>query len=230
MIFLDLTVKNDKALIVFARLPVEGKAKTRLAKDIGDKNAASFYRVCAEHLFSEVRETKKPGVDLFLFYSNRVEADRIKEWVGDDFSFYAQIGDDLGIRMLNAFDSVFKIGYEKIIIVGTDVPEMNSGLLEEAFSELDKNDFVIGQSTDGGYYLLGMKFLTEDIFKGINWGTATVFNSTINMLDRKKVRYSILKKLIDIDTKQDLVQWLTETNKLPDHSVRMFVESISEFL
>ena len=225
---MSLTVKKDKAIIVFARLPVEGKVKTRLAKEIGNKNAASFYSVCAEHLLSEVRETKKFGVDLFLFYSNQIEADRIKKWVGRDFSFYAQTCDDLGIRMLNAFKSVFNNGYEKIIIVGTDVPDMNFRLLEIAFDELDRNEFVVGPSEDGGYYLLGMKTLTEDIFEGINWGTETVFNSTIKKLDHKNVSYKMLKKLMDIDTKQDLLNWFHNSDN--NHPIKKYVESIKEFL
>jgi len=216
--------KKEKAIIVFARLPVEGKVKTRLAKDIGNKNAASFYNVCADHILSEVRKVKESGVGLFLFYSDKNEDGDIKNWVGDDFYFHSQLGDDLGTRMLNAFRLVFKEGYKKIIIVGTDVPDIDSALLLNAFNELNENEFVIGPSEDGGYYLLGMKTLTVDVFEDMKWGKETVFDSTIEKLDNKKARYKILRKLVDIDTKQDLLLWFHKSGA--DNPVKKFVESI----
>lgn len=216
--------KKNKATIIFARFPAEGKVKTRLAKDIGDKDAAAFYRICAEHLFDEVGGLKKSGIDLFLFYSDNSETERMKKWVGDNFCYYQQTGVDLGEKMLNAFDLVFAKGYEKVIIIGTDVPDMNSLLLEEAFEVLDKNNFVIGPSDDGGYYLLGMKSPTTDLFTGIEWGTGTVYNSTINKLNRKNARYKIIGKMMDIDTKTDLINWFNKSGV--NHPVRKFIESI----
>ena len=219
---------KDKAIIIFARLPAEGRVKTRLAKEIGDKNAAEFYRVCAEHLFLEVLKLKKQSIDLFLFYSDKNQADQVKKWAGDGFYFYSQTGNCLGGRMLDAFQLVFNKGYNKTIIVGTDVPDINSQLLFNAFDELDKNDFVIGPSQDGGYYLLGMKSLEPELFIGIEWGTEKVFNDTLEKLNGKNISAKIMKKLTDIDTKKDLVQWYHQAGINFDHPVKIFVESIKK--
>lgn len=219
-----------KAFIVFARLPVEGKVKTRLAKEIGDKNSAILYRVCAEYLFNEVKRVKIHEVDLFLFYSDENETSEVKKWAGDHFYFYAQSGENLGIRMLNAFKQIFEKGYDKVIIVGTDVPDIDSALMLNAFIELDKHDFVIGPSKDGGYYLLGMKSLTTDLFNDIKWGTEKVFSSTLEKLNKKKSSYKLLPKLIDIDTKKDLIQWYQKVDNNAKHPVKTFIDKVVKIL
>ena len=219
---------KDKAVIVFARLPIEGKVKSRLAKDIGDRYAAELYRVCAEHLFSEVLKLKKHSIDFFLFYSDKNKIDNVKKWAGNEFYFCSQISGDLGKKMQHAFQLIFERGYSKIIIVGTDVPDINSGLLINAFDDLDNNDFVIGPSDDGGYYLLGTKSLQEDLFMEIEWGSETVFNDTLKRLKCKNTSIKILRKMIDIDTKKDFIRWYQKTKNESNHPVRIFVESRKE--
>jgi len=221
-----LAKNKKKALIVFARLPVEGKVKTRLAKEIGDKNSAILYRVCAEHLFKEVRRIEKHETDLFLYYSEENDISNIKKWIGEDFYFYAQSGESLGMKMLNAFQQIFEKGYDRIIIVGTDVPDIDSTLMLNAFDELDKKDFVIGPSHDGGYYLLGMKSLTADLFNDIKWGAERVLTSTLEKLNKTNASYKLLPKLIDMDMKKDIVQWYQMVNNKTKHPVKTFIEKI----
>ena len=67
--------------------------------------------------------------------------------------------------MNNAFEKGFEIGYQKIIILGSDLPDLDNDLIKNAFSKLTLNDYVIGPSEDGGYYLLGMKKLNSALFK-----------------------------------------------------------------
>ena len=147
---LDRKVNN--AIIVFAKFLVEGKVKTRLAKDLGNKFAVSFYKVCAEHTFDELIKLKQHFADLFLFYTEESELEQMKKWAGDSFNYYFQKGNNLGKRMYNAFDSVFKIGYKKIILVGTDSPDINQYIIKQTLSNLEKADCVLGPANDGGYY------------------------------------------------------------------------------
>ena len=217
---------NNRAIIVFARLPVEGKVKTRLAKEIGDKNSAILYQVCAEHLFKEVKKVKKYDTDLFLFYSDENETGKIKKWVGEDFYFYPQSGENLGTKMLNAFQQIFEKKYSKVIIVGTDVPDIDSTLILNAFMELDNNDFVIGPSHDGGYYLLGMKSPANHLFSNIKWGTETVLTSTLEKLNKRKIPFKLLPELIDIDIKKDIIKWHQTVSDKTKNPVKTFIEKI----
>jgi len=216
-------MKKDKAIIVFARHPVIGKVKTRLAKTMGDEFAASFYKVCAEHTFTEVEKTV--GTGLFLFCSEKNEIEKLKNWGGEHFTYYVQRRGDLGLRMLNAFRSVFKEGHNQAVIIGTDTPDINSGLIQQAFSELNNHEYVIGPSNDGGYYLLGMKSPAIDLFTGIEWSTDSVFNKTIKKFKCKNAAFKVLNVLNDIDTEKDLKKWYNEFSGVKSHPVKVFLDS-----
>ena len=113
-----------------------------------------------------------------------------------------QIGKNLGEKISNAFDWGFQNGYKKIIIIGSDLWELNEDLICKGFFELNKNEVVIGPSIDGGYYLLGLNKKKPKLFQGIKWGTKSVLSQTINLLDNRPF---ILPELNDIDTYQDLI-------------------------
>ncbi|WP_411766553.1 TIGR04282 family arsenosugar biosynthesis glycosyltransferase [Winogradskyella sp. A3E31] len=189
--------KHQDLIIVFTRNPELGKVKTRLAKGIGDVAALDVYK----KLLTHTEETILPiNADKAIYYSVKVRDNDI--WNNEAYLKYQQTGEDLGIRMLNAFKSAFKSGYKKVIIVGSDLYDLRATHLEKAFSALDQNDYVIGPAKDGGYYLLGMTQLTGSVFKDKDWGTSTVCQNTLNDLEGNKVH--ILETLNDIDFAEDL--------------------------
>ena len=105
--------------------------------------------------------------------------------------------------MDTAFLDLFSMGYEKIIIIGSDMYDLSKTDLENAFSCLEKNDLVIGPASDGGYYLLGMKELHPLVFKNKNWGTNTVLEDTmINLFNNSVCK---LQERNDIDVYEDIV-------------------------
>jgi len=104
--------------------------------------------------------------------------------------------------MQNAFAEGFHLGYSKIIIIGSDLYDIETKDLEQAFNVLNNHEIVIGPAEDGGYYLLGMKQLHPKLFKNKNWGTATVLQDTINEL--KKSNYKLLEKRNDVDLYSDI--------------------------
>ena len=112
------------------------------------------------------------------------------------------MGEELGARMENAFADIFEMGYEKAVIIGSDMYDLSQSDLEEAFSRLETQDFVIGPAEDGGYYLLGMKQLNGSIFRNKNWGTKTVLKDTLKDLEKENVAQ--LKERNDIDTYDDI--------------------------
>ena len=109
----------------------------------------------------------------------------------------------------NAFETVFALGYQQVCIVGSDCNELTTTIVADAFSALQTNDFVIGPSTDGGYYLLGMQQLLHPLFININWSTDVVLSQTIHAIHNAEKSYFLLPALTDIDEEVSVpAEWL----------------------
>jgi rSAM/selenodomain-associated transferase 1 len=185
------------ALIIFTRNPELGKCKTRLAKTIGDQSALDIYKYLLQHT---ANVSKKVDASRYVFYSETIRQNDI--WENKYFNKKLQSGSDLGERMLNAFTDLFKADYKNVLIIGSDLLDLNETIIADAFAKLETTDVVIGPAEDGGYYLLGMKSLQENIFKNKDWGTETVRTETLKDLENCTV--SLLKVLNDIDTYEDM--------------------------
>ena len=184
-------------LLVFTRNPELGKVKTRLAKTVGNATALKIYIF----LLKRTRDIAvKVAADKAVYYSVKIRENDI--WDASIFQKHQQVGEDLGIRMLHAFKNGFKAGYEKVIIIGSDLYDLTSETIENAIIALENNEVVIGPAEDGGYYLLGMNSLEEKIFKNKDWGTETVRKDTLEDLKDKKV--FLLGELNDVDVFEDI--------------------------
>ena len=184
-------------IIVFVRNPELGKVKTRLSKTIGDQGALKTYILLLKHTESVLHKVSSEKV---VYYSEEIQKNDL--WDDARYQKKLQKGVDLGARMQNAFDTAFKDSYEKVVIVGSDLFDLRASHIENAFKYLENHDVVLGPSLDGGYYLLGMKKLHSAVFKNKQWGTDTVFGSTIKNLQKQNVK--LLEALNDIDTFEDL--------------------------
>ncbi|WP_439128142.1 TIGR04282 family arsenosugar biosynthesis glycosyltransferase [Polaribacter sp.] len=189
---------HKNLLLIFTRNPELGKAKTRLAKTVGDETALEIYKFLLERTKNIASAVK--NADKAVYYSVKIRENDI--WDANTFQKHQQFGEDLGIRMLNAFKNGFKAGYQKVLIIGSDLYDLSSKNIENAFTALDKNDVVIGPAEDGGYYLLGMNSLQEKVFKNKEWGTETVRKATLTDLNDKKVKLLAFKN--DIDVYEDI--------------------------
>ena len=189
-------MKTD-ALIIFVRNPELGKVKTRLAQTIGNENALSIYN---QLVFHTMNTTETLECDLFIFYDTIINDDDI--WKNTIYNKKIQVGNNLGERMKNAFQELFKLGYKNCIIVGSDLFDLQAKHIKEAFDKLEKNDVVIGPAEDGGYYLLGFKKIIPTIFLNKNWGTKTVLEDTLKDLTTFSIDF--IETLNDIDTIEDL--------------------------
>ncbi len=188
---------NTNALLIFIRNPELGKVKTRLARDLGPEEALRIYRKLLGHTRKVAQAL---AVDRFLFYSNFI--DREDSWPEPDFKKYLQPDGDLGDRMLQAFDQALA-ECEKAIIVGSDCPGLTPLILQTAFEQLESHDFVIGPAIDGGYYLIGMKKLTPELFRDMTWSTDRVFQDTTERMQAMGTSYYVLPTLSDIDYAED---------------------------
>ncbi len=188
---------SKKLLLIFTKNPVLGKCKTRLARAVGDKTALDIYTFLLKHT---VAITEDLHIDKWVFYSDEIWEDDC--WNSDIYHKRLQKGSDLGQKMYHAFEEAFAHGYEKVVIIGCDIYEMQSSDIKAGFELLDTNKYVIGPALDGGYYLLGMTSLRKDIFENKNWGTPSVLADTLRNLQDENL--ALLEKRNDVDTIEDI--------------------------
>ncbi|NND53208.1 MAG: glycosyltransferase [Flavobacteriaceae bacterium] len=188
---------SDRLIIIFTRNPELGKVKTRLAKSIGDAAALNIYNYLLDHTEKTISQIEG---DKAVYYSEKVRHEDI--WKNSRYQKYVQQGNDLGLKMQNAFQSAFNNGYKKVIILGSDLPDLNPDHIRLATKKLDQYDVVIGPAQDGGYYLLALKSLPSSIFKNKAWGTSSVLKDTLNDLQSHSV--FLLEELNDTDTFEDI--------------------------
>ena len=184
-------------LIIFTRNPELGKCKTRLAATVGDGAALAIYKLLLRHTASITRDL---AVQKSVYYSEEIWEEDI--WDHKIYTKKLQEGSDLGERMHNAFTLGFEEGYNKIVIIGSDLYDVNQKDLEQAFTKLNAHDFVIGPAEDGGYYLLGMRKPNHTIFQDKQWGTKTVLQATLKNL--KGDNYTLLPYKNDVDYYEDI--------------------------
>lgn len=197
------SLMKSNVLIIFIKYPQVGFVKTRLAKDIGKRKAASLYRLSVEAV---IKRTESRVFQRIIFYTPREKEEEVRSWLGGfNLEMYPQEGNNLGQKLMRAFDFVFKKGAVKTIIIGSDSPEIENKIIISAFKNLKNKHCVIGPSLDGGYYLLGLSRFYKEIFQRIDWGTGRVFKQTLKALNRLQLKVSCLGKLSDIDTLEDLV-------------------------
>lgn len=193
------------ALIIFIKNPVLGKVKTRLARTMGDTKALEIYHNLSRITRDNVLTLK--DVKLYLFYSDFIDLD--DDWSNELFTKCLQTGHDLGERMLNAFSEVLT-NHPKACIIGSDCPTLSPLIMESAFTSLNKYDFVIGPSSDGGYYLLGMNLMPppQYLFENIAWSTHIVFSETLHRIKKAEKSAHLLPILTDIDEEKDWLDYL----------------------
>jgi rSAM/selenodomain-associated transferase 1 len=192
-------MKTENALLIFIRNPEKGKVKTRLAATIGDKKALLIYEELLRHTQNI---TYNLPVQKLLFYAEKVtEQDN---WPSENYHKVLQESGDLGIKMQAAFESTFTNGAKNVIVIGSDCYELTGEILEQAFSELEKHDAVIGPAADGGYYLLGFSRQNDSVFQNKTWSTDSVFAATIQDLENQNLKYKVLPVLNDVDEEKDL--------------------------
>ena len=184
-------------IIVFVKNLVLGQVKTRLAVKIGDERAFDVYAKLIEITKSAIENSK---ADIHIYFSKEIDSNLFPK-----HPKFEQIGENLGQRMHNAFKKGFEQGYERIVLIGSDLPDMNDVILNQSFEALKENDFAFGPAIDGGYYLIGMKQLSETPFKNMPWSTAFLYELTKKKIAETSMSIGELKPLNDIDTYEDYI-------------------------
>ena len=194
---------RDETVLVFARAPVPGRIKTRLAPEVSGDRITDLYKCFVADILSMLLDAGHP---VWICHDPPEAGPVMRAWLGDHLAYQPQIGKDLGEKMANAFATVFAAGIKKAVLIGTDAPDLPSGYISRAFSALSEHDAVIGPAIDGGYYLIGFRadsFRTA-IFENIPWSTPGVYAATIDRLSSSRSRVYLLPQWRDIDHYSDL--------------------------
>lgn len=209
--------RSNHALIVFAKLPRAGQAKTRLTPFLSPEQAAGLYEAMLRDVIERIRtlSTLVP----FLFHVREPGAGRYFRDCCAGMTVLPQEGDDLGERMENAFRKVLGMGYRAAAIIGTDAPDLPLDFIEEAIAVVagKRADLAVVPSSDGGYCLLAMDRVHGEIFGGIPWSTGEVLRKTMEKARKADLTLRLLPEWHDVDTAEDLErpELLDEGNGAP---------------
>lgn len=194
-------MNRENLLIIFARNPVLGKVKTRLAREIGDERALEVYLKLLEHTHKVADEA---DCEKRVYYTESLDEFGLLDYF--KFDKRLQEGENLGERMHNAMKSGFDEGYKNVVIIGSDCIELNAAKIDDAFEALSIVECVLGPASDGGYYLIGLRHMRDFLFQDKSWSSSDVLLDTLLDLQNARMSYQLLPTLNDIDTKRDLDQ------------------------
>ena len=187
---------KKEVVLVFQKNAILGQVKTRLAAGMGELPALEIYKHLVQLTYSALVSVPVP---VWTYFS-----DFIPEFIHPSVEKgFVQEGQDLGERMSNAFARTFESGRDKVILIGTDCPTLQSQHLLQAFEALNHSDLVLGPARDGGYYLIGMKGKAAYLFEGIAWSTSQVLSQTLHVASQHGLIVTLLPELDDIDTHED---------------------------
>ena len=202
-----------RAVICFTRVPKPGATKTRLLPVLKPQQCADLHWAFLKDLADTYR---KLDAHLFVAYTPDADWESLKT-VFPHAGFYPQKGNDLGERMYRVIRKVLELGYESAVLTGTDLPMMTAAHLESGFAVLEEKDIAIGPTSDGGYYLIGMKKPCREVFRVEGYGGASVFESTVAAAEDAGLSVGLALPCDDVDTPGDL--WdLTKTVRPGSHT------------
>jgi rSAM/selenodomain-associated transferase 1 len=191
-------------LIVFTRLPCEGRNKTRLIPALGAAGAADFHDRLARHTVGRASAFCRAhgNVKLVIRLDGGSPRDGM-DWLGAH-DFREQYGGDLGERLGCAVQDAFSEGAGRVLVIGTDCPELDHATLAAALNLLDHHPLVFGPAVDGGYYLVGLSAPSPIIFRNIAWGGAEVLAQSLAAAGKAGLSAGLLHPLPDVDVPEDL--------------------------
>ena len=197
---------DSSKLIVFVKAPRSGFVKTRLAATLGAEAACAAYGRLVEILLRRISGLHR--VEL-RFTPDDAEAE-IGAWLRPGWDARPQGEGHLGARLHSAFAEAYAQGARRIVLIGSDCPEVSEADVVKAWAALARNDLILGPSADGGYWLIGLREPRPSLFDGIAWSTESVMDDTIGRASALGLRIELLRRLADVDTEADWKAFLTQ--------------------
>ena len=192
-------------IIFFTRVPKAGTTKTRLYDFVSPDTAVEIQKKLMKKNYNVLKEC---GEEIVVYHDGQSIDDKVMENILENREFSYQVGETLGDKMYNAIEDELKSS-DKVILLGSDIYNLQENMIHTAFEKLDKYDVVINPSVDGGYFLIGMKKAIKKVFDLPSYGDNTVLENLLTVCNKQKLSYYLGEAGLDIDTKEDLL--LAET-------------------
>jgi len=209
---------NDGLIQIFARAPVLGRVKRRLAEDVGDNAALHWYRMLLMRTVMVARSLEQSfeGVAIEVWHPPLDDDYALTELLGDaTLPLFPQAEGDLGVKMQSALTDGLNRA-NRVLLMGADCPVWTRETLSGVFDSLRApGDCTLVPAEDGGYVGIGVMGGVPEIFSGIDWGTPSVLGQTRHQAELQGVTLSELSPLWDIDVVADLERWLSLEPHLP---------------
>jgi len=194
-------------LIQFARYPEIGKVKTRLTDVLSEDETVRLHTQLVRYINTILHDSGLAPID--FWFNHDKSPKKIDPFFNslNAINFISQPEGDLGLKMFSAFENVLKPSskVEFAVLVGSDCPFIDTVILSNAMEVLSQGtDVVLGPAEDGGYYLIGLRKVSMDLFQNIPWGTSQVLKETLLSIKNKALNYHLLPVLADIDVAHDL--------------------------
>ncbi len=213
----------QRAIFLFVRQPEAGRVKTRLARTVGEEQAANIYQILAEDVAAELKRAaaRDAGLALYLYATPVHQIGKVALWLNDGkppiLDAIPQPEGGLDHRLAHAVAQGFSsaIGAQQVYLIGTDCPEVTVESLDQASRILAEKDAVIGRAQDGGFYLLGLSKEASLAFYGVEYSTEQTADQLVRNLEEAglEVDQDSLPLLRDIDTEEDLYALSDETRQ-----------------
>ena len=197
---------STRAVVFFIKKPQRGLVKTRIAEAIGEEKALALYHLFLQNLDRVIDRFTQGDIWFAVTPEDAFAVVRPLFSTAAAIRCLPQEGATLGERMKNTFQKLFALGYQDVVLAGSDIPELKSGHLAKAFAVLKSEQAVLGPCLDGGYYLIGFSAGAFDsrVFDHVPWSSPSVLKITRQNLSRLKISFQELPVLRDIDLVADL--------------------------
>ncbi len=205
-----MTKDQDTCILLFVKYPEKGKVKLRLSRGLNEEIVQELYRCFVQDTLKTIKKIDAP---FFICFHPPDAQCKFQIWLGSTLRFLPQQGEDLGERMKNSFTDAFTKGFQKVILMGSDSPDLPEDYIKQAFTTLQTKDVVLGPTVDGGYYLIGFKSTTFTplVFEEIHWSSPLVFQETMTKLKQTQRSVGLLPIWSDVDTLSDLYNLVRRT-------------------
>ena len=205
------------ALVIFAKAPLVGQVKTRLCPPLSPETAAELARCFLVDTVE--RACRLPTVKVYLAITPAESEPLFRSLLPFPVEYLAQRGTSLGEREHNSFVDLFQHGATRMVLIGSDIPTLPLSHLQEAFQHLEdaRGDAVFGPSSDGGYYLVGMRVLHPELFENISWSTSSVMADTLAQAEKHGLNVTFVPPWHDVDDKDDLARLVAELSRPDGH-------------
>ncbi len=197
---------SETVVALFVRAPVLGRVKTRLAFGLGEEGACYLYQAMVADILGTLKTTDLP---IHLFYADEESGALPLAWRDAAVQVRPQRGADIGERMAAAFADCFAQEIEQVIVVGSDIPDLDARIILAAREALIAHDAALAPAVDGGYGLIALnrQRYRPELFTDIPWSTDRVLSTTLQRFAACRLSVALLPVLRDIDTLADLLAY-----------------------